>query len=503
MMGTGNQMNDTTKQLLTLVAGEIDRSGLIQPRATVVVGVSGGLDSVCLLWILHELAQEPQRGYRLIVAHMNHMLRADADKDEAFVQHLAGQLGLTCRTASRDAAAAAAAGGQGLEQAGRMLRYEFLLEVARKHEASCVAVAHHADDNAETVLYRILRGTASTGLAGIPVSRPLLGSPVQLVRPLLTFRRSQIMEHAQSHRLEWREDESNRNLDFRRNFVRHELLDLVRRKLNPRADEALIRLAQHATEVEQHLRQQAQALLQKAIIQPARPGQIAVRTGDMLQASPAVQTQAIKLLMERLGLPMRNVGWETFTDIRSLLADSPPAAKSLPDSFSARREGDLLIIEKPIPASPSPAKLTAELMLPGEVTLPDGYCLIAEILPYDAALVERHLQAARRARPLQGDLPLEHVELLDADRVNGPLRIRGRCDGDGFVPLGSAGRQSVSDFLTNLKVARDQRDEVLCILDGTSLICLWPLRIDNRVKLTRATRRILKLSSCLRPEGCA
>lgn len=476
-------------ELLSIVAVAIDRDELISPGGRVVVGVSGGMDSVVLLAALVELAGQAGRGYRLTVAHLNHCLRAGADEDERFVVDLAGRLQLPLRTQSCDVRARARGEGVSTETAARAARYEFLAALAGELGAERVAVAHHADDNVETVLHRILRGTHLRGLAGIPVVRDL-GGGVKLVRPLLACRRDELHAYAQRHSLAWRTDESNADTAYTRNLIRHELLEMLRQRVNPRVDEALLRLVRTARQAEDYLVELGGEALAGALAADgsAGPGDVPSLSLDrtsLAAAQPIVRTYAVRAALEKLGVRMRSVGADQLAELAAALADEGPAAVELPGRVRARRHGGHLVItrggDRGAAADAPIAEWTA-LNCPGRTPLADGRVIVAEVGPVDRAAFDAHC-----SQPTRG------VHFLDADRLTGPLTARPRREGDAFRPLGSPGTQSVGDFLTNAKLPRRQRDEVLCVCDDLGIVCVAPLRIDERVKVTSNTDRAVVL----------
>ncbi|MBE3095604.1 MAG: tRNA lysidine(34) synthetase TilS [Planctomycetes bacterium] len=252
-----------------------------QPRETVVVGTSGGPDSVALLRVLDELART-EFAVTLVVAHLNHGLRgAAADEDQAFVEGLARQMGLPCEAARVDVRAEARALGIGIEEAGRLVRRRFLAETARKHGARKVALAHHADDRAETVLFNILRGTGIEGLAAMKPRAPLSNGAsapddpsrrvgamhppsdtqaaaptggckaptlhVEIIRPMIETPRDLVLGYLAALSQDYRQDETNLADDYTRNRVRNMLLPLLAKEFNPKVEEALVRLSEQAS----------------------------------------------------------------------------------------------------------------------------------------------------------------------------------------------------------------------------------------------------------------
>jgi tRNA(Ile)-lysidine synthase len=243
-------------RLLAGLAAGLPRGGIWSAPA--VVAVSGGADSTALLVGLVALAPA---GARLIVAHAEHDLRMAAAADRAFVVALAARLGLECTVTRLAVRSRDAAGGEGLEARARRLRYRFLEEVARDHAARHVLVAHTADDQAETILHRILRGTGPAGLAGMPSARTLCEG-VALLRPLLRMPRTELRAFLAAEAEAWREDESNADVRHARNFLRHEILARCAAGPYPAATAALVRLGGQVGRLAAALRSAADHLLE-------------------------------------------------------------------------------------------------------------------------------------------------------------------------------------------------------------------------------------------------
>lgn len=230
------------KALLSRLATHNRAQDLLSPRDRVLAGVSGGADSVCLA---HWLAGQRAKGRisALTLVHFHHGLRGKAaDRDGESVRALAGRLGAEFHLEHLPVREAAAERRSGLEDAGRALRYKALSRLARAGGFAKVALGHHLDDNAETVLLHLLRGTKAAGLAGIPPRRPLAGCRAEVVRPLLALTREETRAYCRSFGLSWREDASNKDVDFTRNWVRRRLIPLMESK-SPRLREHLAALA--------------------------------------------------------------------------------------------------------------------------------------------------------------------------------------------------------------------------------------------------------------------
>ncbi len=314
---------------MTRVLREVRRFAAIRPGVG-VVAVSGGADSVALLRALHTC------GVAVVVAHVNHLLRGEeSDGDAAFVRELCAQLGAECRVKSVDVIALAA--GDNLESTARRVRYEFFSEVANEVGAAWVATAHTADDQAETVLHRLIRGTGLQGLRGIALARE------HVVRPLLAVTRADVIEHLVAVNQPYRTDSTNADARFTRNRIRHELLPLLR-TFNPDVVSALTHLAEHANEAHEVITMAAAELLSKAE-RPRAASAIILDAGEFLSAPRAVTRAALRLLWEREGWPVADMtfdAWERAVEV----ACRNVGACDFPGGVSMRHAGRVVQVSR-------------------------------------------------------------------------------------------------------------------------------------------------------------
>ncbi|MBN2578289.1 MAG: tRNA lysidine(34) synthetase TilS [Pirellulales bacterium] len=280
---------------------------------TVAVAVSGGADSVALLRALCRV--KSGGAGRLGAAHFNHYLREEAGGDQRFVENLCAQLEIPCVSGGVAVAETAASTGEGLEEAARRLRYAFLASAAGRLGARFVAAAHTANDQAETILHRILRGTGIGGLAGMPRARPL--GPATLIRPMLTLRRDEVLAYLHDVNQTYREDASNADCRFTRNRLRRELLPLLAREFNPRVEEVLLRLGSLAGEVQQVVAGLVDALMERAVICPS--AEQAILDRRELHAQPRhVLRELLIRVWRRQGWPLQAMGgaqWEQLAEM--------------------------------------------------------------------------------------------------------------------------------------------------------------------------------------------
>ncbi len=468
----------------TRVLGFIRAQRLFEPDESVVVAVSGGADSLCLLQVLFVLRE--QLDIRLHVAHLDHMLRgSESSLDARFVSSHARSLGLDCTVEARDVQAYRRSRRCSLEEAAREVRYAFLAEVARETGASVLATGHTRDDSVETVMLHVLRGTGVHGLRGLdPVSR-LHASPAtemdrdsapRLVRPLLPLSRDETQEYCLAKGLAARADSSNESLSPLRNRVRLELLPYCR-SLNPRFDDAVLRLSLAARDDDEHLSEAARALW--TAIASASAAEVCIDLRGFAGATRALQARIVHQSVAHLNGSARDVASDHIAAVRDLV--SKPVGKSvdLPGRIAWRREDSSLVafrtdVVKEAPREGAPAE-PVRIAVPGETSIPCWHV--------KARVIEGAADAS----------PGPFVAHFDADRLGTCLFVRRRRQGDRFRPLGMSGEKKLQDFMVDARIPAAHRDEVPIVSSESQIAWVVGWRIDDRVKVSPDTRAVLRL----------
>lgn len=324
------------------------RADHLLPRGErVLVAVSGGADSVALLHALAAL-QTPL-GLRLRAVHVDHQLRPDSAQDAEFVRQLGQRLRVPVTVAARDVQARCRAAGWSLEEGARRVRYEVFLEEARRHSAGAVALAHTADDQAETVLWRLVRGCGLAGLAGMPVQRALAAG-VRLVRPFLGMSREEVRTAVREAGWAFREDPSNSDPRFVRNRIRRELIPLLERSYNPNLASALTQLAMISRDDAAWLARAA-GRAWKRVAKRLGPKQVAVRIAAWRRQPAALQRQIARRALEEIGADLGTAEFRHWLAVERLFGDQPAGAVvDLPGGVRWRRERDQVVCE-PAPAA--------------------------------------------------------------------------------------------------------------------------------------------------------
>ena len=426
----------------------IRRHGMLPRGGRVLAAVSGGADSVALLHLLVEL----QAAGELQVAgvlHFNHQLRgADADADEAFCASLADAHGLAFVSDRADVRAIARAGKRSIEDAARQARYAFFAAAAGRLGAEAVAVGHTRDDQAETFLLRLLRGSGTRGLGGI---RPRAGL---IIRPLIDVRRLDLREYVAARGLAFREDATNADLSIPRNRVRHELLPYLERSFSPAVVEVLAREAASAREDEEKLNQEAIDLASSIVLTDAARTAPHVDAEALRTLHPAMAARVAREALSHLG-SNRFIGFEhiqRFLEFAATARDG--AALSLPGQ-QVVRQGRWIVIR------PEPSRHTERtdfrfpLSIPGEV-----------VLNQQGMAVSAAWEAAGG-----GSVVAAFGCAISGAKL--PLAVRSRQPGDRFEPPGMGGRsKKLQDYLVDRKVAKGERDLLPLVVDGDDRI-VW------------------------------
>ena len=452
---------------------------------TLLVAVSGGGDSLALLYALRHL--QPDFDLQLYGAHLNHNLRGDAsDADAAFVQDTFRRLDIPCEIHSADVAAYRRARGLSLEDAARRLRYRFLADAAARRKAHAVAVAHTADDQAETLLMHIIRGSGLAGLRGMqPLERLAIdNADLTLFRPLLGVSRAQTYAYCAALGLRPRHDETNLSVEHARNRIRLDLMPLMER-VNPAARDALLRLASNATEDGAYIQEQADAAWRE-IAHQADSGVVALDARMLARRHPAIQSRILRRAVHaaRSSADGIDIDRGHILAMRRMLAGPAGKTLSLPGGilfaagYGEARVGraDAVHAALRLPAIEGERPLA----LPGETRV--GGWRIAAAVREDAAYA--------RAVGQCGDAA---VETLDLDRLGGELRIRARLPGDRFQPLGMAHSKKLQDFMVDERIPREMRDGIPLLVSDKGIACVVGWRIAHWARVRDDTRRWLRL----------
>jgi tRNA(Ile)-lysidine synthase len=298
---------------------------------TVVVAVSGGGDSVALLRAL--VALKTDGGGRIVAAHLNHQLRPEADADEQFVVELCQKLGVPCEVERIAIEPLAVASGDGIEAAARSARYAFLKRAAERHGARFVATAHTADDQAETILHRIIRGTGVRGLSGMRRTR-LLGHAV-LIRPLLDLRGEELRDYLDALQQPYRHDASNSNVRFTRNRLRHEVLPRLQKQFNVDVAGALLRLGALAGEAQAVIDALVDAQYEQCVT-VENSGAVRIDLHRLLEQPRYVVRELLMTTWQRQSWPMQAMGSVQWNELCELaVATQSPMRKTFPGGISA------------------------------------------------------------------------------------------------------------------------------------------------------------------------
>ncbi|MCH8962219.1 MAG: tRNA lysidine(34) synthetase TilS [Bacteroidetes bacterium] len=454
--------------LLRRVHQFIEKHQLIAPGARVLVGVSGGVDSVVLLHLLKKLDFAP------VAAHVNYRLRGEAsDGDDAFVRALCERLGVPVHVEAFDTAAYADERGQSIQEAARDLRYDFFARRAEAEGLRYVAVAHQRDDQAETVLLHLLRGAGPEGLAGMPVQRSLTpGGDVLLVRPLLGERRAEIEAYARAEGLSWREDESNQSLMYRRNVLREVVLPLLEEHFGEAATDNIARSAGLVREyVEDAFGRELAAHFEQA----AQPEERRLDLGVLRALAPVWRR---RLVLEGLKswLPEVQRHAALAEEIEALI-EAQPGRRVVLKGGIVWRERTSLLFERPAEAA---AQAEDEVFIhPGETLELGPGVLCVELLDEP---------------PARLDAGAPQAVVVDADVLSFPLVARRWQPGDRFRPLGMTGTKKVSDVLTDAKVPPHRRAGTMVLVSGDQIVWVVGLRLAHEARVRPETKRLAKFT---------
>lgn len=438
----------------------ITEHNLINEGDTLIVGASGGPDSQFLIHILNNLRRE--LGFDMVLAHLNHLHRKEAIYDEKLVKETAEKLGLKFYSRSRSMDDLAKELKISSEDAGRRLRYEFFDELASNFTDSKIAVAHNKDDQAETVLMRIIRGTGLDGLRAMDYKSG------NIIRPILNIRKSEILSYLDTNNISYAIDHTNFENDYTRNKVRLDIIPALC-EINPNVIDSLFKLSMIARD--------DLSILDKVVdekfneIARLNKKKIIFDKNKFENTDPAILRRILRKSVEILKGDIKNFSKENLDDFLNII-NLDNGKVLIKDDVSLRKSYKYYVLEE----NKNKDKASKEIFLEAEDQVKfDGFYIKSSIINNGKYKKDRN------------------IGYFDYDKLDFPLKIRTRLPGDRFVPLGHKSEKKLKDFFIDQKIDKNKRDELPLVLSDDKIIWIASLRISDRYKVTSSTKNILKI----------
>ena len=457
--------------LFNQIKRAIDCHHLVEKGDRLIVGVSGGVDSMVLLHLLN--ACREAFDLSLIVAHVNHGLRpVESEKEAELVQKEAARLGLPFEYGQFNVKEFQKRGGLSPQDAARRIRFHFFHNLLQKHHAQKIALGHHADDQVETVLLRLIRGSGLQGLKGM---LPIRDGKV--IRPLLGVWEEEIQSFAMEKKIPFLSDSSNLKKDYLRNRIRLALIPLMEREYQPNFKEILLRTSNILREEDDYLEKGAEAAYQKVVREERET--LSFKFSEYQSLHQAIQWRVIRKILGRIydrGVAVEEGEWSDVNEMyRKLHQSSPSFLLELPRGAWVEKRYDAVLLGK--------GKVKPFLPFDVELISP-GRTLIREI-GKEVVIEETDRDKFKNYRG-----PL-NTALMDYGSLQFPLRMRNFRPGDRFYPLGAKGTQKLKNFFIDHKIPKFERPKVPLLVSGEMIAWIVGYRIDERVKITEKTRKVL------------
>ena len=481
----GTRFIETEKKIRKLMTV----TGMPDGRDRVICGLSGGADSVFLLLLLKKLSEE--NGFELRAVHVHHGIRGEeADRDAAFSEALCMKLGVPFRLYRRPVPEEAAKRRLSLEEAGRNARREIFLAEARKGQEEgrrvSIALAHHEDDLAESVIFRLARGSGLRGLAAMRPSGFLFEEeddgnepPIRLIRPLLTVSRAEIEASLHEIGQPYCEDGTNQLDDAARNRIRHVIMPALKSLVNEQAASHIASAALRAAEADDFIRSEGRRRA-GAYLQREKPGCIFVKERLLQEEMPAMQAEILRIALKESLKGLKDVGAVHIRDLLQLFSKECGKRIVLPRGTCAVRTGDGIRI--------------------GGDDEPDGLpCLCEEagnLLPGGTKEFGKYRFSAVFEPSVPASFPEKrYTKTIDYDKIKGTLVVRNRRTGDFITVRADGAAKTLSDYFTDEKVPPKERDRIPLIADGSEIVWVVGMRIGYRYRISGDTTKALTIAA--------
>ena len=433
---------------------------MLMPGDRVVAGISGGADSVCLLFLLLEWAKTVP--LELAVVHINHGIRREAAADAAFVKGLCEAHGLTFYLTESDVRTRAEQEKCSEEDAGRRTRYEAFARAAEEFGATKIAVAHNCNDRSETMLFHLFRGSGIKGLGSIQPVRD------NIIRPILCLERQEIEEYLKISDITYCQDATNASDDYTRNRIRHHIIPYAQENIVQGCVSHMAQTAELLSETENYLEQQTKIAMKACVVQ-RKEKLYEIAVASLLEEHPLLQKRILHQLVKSLSPHQKDISYIHIVDLLELFTGEGNRSVNLPFGIQGKREYDKVLLG----------------IVEREEILSDDFEM--ELTVIDMKDFDKNY----RELP-----PNEYTKWFDYDKIKGCLALRNREIGDYLTIAGDAGgihRKSVKDYMITAKIPRDRRDKLFLLAEGNHVLWLVGYRISEYYKISENTKRILQV----------
>lgn len=458
--------NDIKKRFLKF----IKEKNIIKSGDKILVGLSGGPDSVCMLSLLCSIREEEE--IEVAAAHINHMLRGEeADKDEEYSKRLCESLGVRFFSKRIDINKYVLETGKSSELAGREARYDFFNEIINKINFNKIATAHNANDQAETILMRIMRGTGLEGLGGIPVERE-----GKYIRPILFMKREEVEQYCKENNLTPHIDATNLERIYSRNKVRLDILPYMKNNFNPNIVETINRMALLLQDDNEFIEGEVSKAYKDNCFEKENG---IVISKNLFNIHSAIVTRVIRKALFTINKSNYDMEMKNIEDIIELSNLGTNKRVDLPkDIYAENVYGDIIIRKKEYIKN----KLSNELILNKKDILHNEVIFDEYILNFDVVNNKDIKQENN-----------EFIKKFDYDKINN-VTIRYRKDGDRITPLGMKGSKKLKDIFIDMKIPKEKRDEIPLIQFNDDISWIVGIKMSDKFKITKETKHILKVS---------
>lgn len=450
----------------------VKKNKILEYGDSVILGISGGADSICMLYVMKEL--ETTLGITLNVVHVNHHIRGeDAQRDADYVRNVCDNLGVRFVQIDVNIPEMVRESGMSEEEAGRVARYNAFYKIAREWKADKIAVAHNLNDNSETILFNLFRGTGIKGMAGIPSRRDMI------VRPLLCCTRKEIEDYLHQHNIAFCTDITNTTTEYSRNKIRLELLPYIKENINEKAEYNIVNAAENLAEISDFLDKEGKRAYDDYV-----EGNVFKEQGFRLH--PAVQNQIIRLMIEKQAGKLKDVTRSHILSVIALKNMNVSKRINLPYHLIAERVYDGITIKQ--------NNLKDEKKDIREVLIENGEIFENEKFDIQKILVQDLCKTPEiKEFNTQNVEELVCTKWLDYGKIQG-LTLRNRQKGDYIVIDDKGHRKKLKDYFINEKIPRDKRDDILLLADGSHVVWIIGYRISSYYKITESTSEIIKIT---------